>query len=65
MNGNNKKTPSMIFLVVICLILAGCSGGSMGGAQSTSPEESTNIVADPAETTTPAKMEKISWNDHG
>ncbi|MCH2453356.1 MAG: hypothetical protein MK159_01930, partial [Halobacteriales archaeon] len=59
MNGKNKKTPYAIFLVVICLLLAGCSGGSGGGAQSTSPEESTNLAADLAETTTPTKMEKI------
>ena len=27
MNGRNKKTPVLVFLGVLCLVLAGCSGG--------------------------------------
>ena len=59
MNGTNKKTPYAIFLVVICLILAGCSGAPGSAVDSSIPVESTNAVSDPAETTTPTKMEKI------
>ena len=59
MNGKNKKTPYAIFLVVICLILAGCSGAPGSAVDSSIPVESTNAVSDPAETTTPTKMEKI------
>tara|TARA_B100000686_G_scaffold50024_1_gene53704 strand:+ start:420 stop:908 length:489 start_codon:yes stop_codon:yes gene_type:complete len=31
MNGRNKKTPVLVFLGILCLVLAGCSGGGGGG----------------------------------
>ena len=46
MNGKNKKTPYAIFLVVICLILAGCSGAPGSAVDSSIPVESTNAVSD-------------------
>ena len=48
MNKQTNKTPYLTFIVVMCLILAGCSGGSGGGAESVLPVDSVG----PSDTTT-------------
>jgi hypothetical protein len=40
MSKQTKKTPYLTFIVVMCLILAGCSGGSGGGAEAALPVDS-------------------------
>ena len=48
MNKQTNKTPYLTFIVVMCLILAGCSGGSGGGAEAALPVDSVG----PSDTTT-------------
>jgi hypothetical protein len=40
MNKQTNKTPYLTFIVVMCLILAGCLGGSGGGAEAALPVDS-------------------------
>ena len=40
MSKQTKKIPYLTFIVVMCLILAGCSGGSGGGAEAALPVDS-------------------------
>ena len=61
MNKQTKKTPYLTFLVVLCLILAGCSGGSGGGAESALPVESV-AQSDTAATNSAAQSDTATTN---
>ena len=65
MNGRNEKTPVLVFLGILCLVLAGCSGGGGPTATDATTHESNPSVYTDSSVVKPQQPSTIYINRSG